>query len=158
MADYELVEGLGIEIEKDDVNFQGKPHIKQGFRKIQTEHIFPGAFADGLSVDDDLCKKVLKYFFKWKVTATAKLLSADLAVDVADSGATQPSVNIILGSNASGTFSSDVSLSETEQAATINTSYNTLASGDRIQIVLKGTGTNVDAEDLHVRLVWEVTG
>ena len=158
MADYTLQNGKGTTVTIDDGETEASVDIKTDYREIQQDFIFPSTFADGLDVGDDLCENVIKYIFNWDL-ANAVLISASLIVTLDDSGGTQSTINVKIGPNTSDevyAFSSAVSISETRQTATIDTANDTVNTDDRVKVVLVGTGTEQDAENLHLRLLWRV--
>lgn len=137
-----------------DATGDGALTIATDLRTVQIDFVIPGSFMDGRSVADDLLEKVNSHLFLWRLRATT-LKSFKAVVGVDDTGGTQPSINIEIGGVEA--LSSDLTLAETWSTGTIDTANDDVATDDRVEITVAGTGTNSDAEDLTVSTVWEVT-
>ena len=124
-------------------------------REVQANFVVPGAFMTGRSATDDLLEKVVKFIFKWELpNATLKSLKA--IVLAADTGASQPTINLEI--NGVAALSSALSLSVSEGSGTINLAADDVVTAQRIELTVVTTGTNSDAQSLTVRTLWEVTG
>jgi len=114
---------------------------------------FPGAF-DTLTAGQDMLEVHKGMIFEWK-NAAATLILAEQVLVANDTGASNGTINVEIGGVAA--LSSALTLSETEAQGTINTSADDVATGDRVEITNVTNGSNADAEDLTVRLVWRLT-
>jgi len=122
-------------------------------KQIQRDLMIPDTFMDSRSVGDDLLLTVMKYKGIWDLSE-AKLTSFKAFVVTDDSGATQPQINFeIAGTEA---LSSDLTLAETDVTGTIDTANNTISTGDRYEVTVVNTGTNSDAENCNIRMIWEI--
>jgi len=127
--------------------------LLNNLRTVVMHMSFPGAYMDALVAGDDLIEKIQGGIFEWKHT-NATLITAE-AIHVAnDTGASSGTINVEIGGVEA--LSSDISCSETEQTGTINTAADDVTTGDRVEVTVVTAGTNGDAEDLTVRLVWRI--
>jgi len=130
--------------------------LPAGSREVQEDLVFDSTCFSGRSAGDDLCENVLKLSLIWDLE-DATLIGFDSSVDAADTGASGPSVNIEI--NGVEALSADLTLTETEAAGSIKSDGSEdIVTGERYEITVATTGTNSDAEDAHVRLLWRVTG
>ncbi|MDB4786313.1 hypothetical protein OAG36_01115 [bacterium] len=153
--------GLGTAATSDTGDFvaagstYGLSDLDNEVKGVQEDWVFDGACFGSRIAGDDLFENVLKFSMIWDLP-NATLVGFDAGVAAADTGAANPSINIEI--NGTEALSSDLTVSETEAAGTINTSADDITTGQRYEITVATTGTNSDAEDVHVRLLWRVTG
>lgn len=133
----------------------GLTYLKDECRQVQVDFVVPGVFMSGRGPGDDLLRLVVKHIFKWELPDAA-LKSVKAIVLSADSGASGPEINVDLGGTEA--LSADLEVSGTEASGTVDTSNNTVSTGDRVKITVASTGSNGDAEDLTVRMLFEVEG
>lgn len=113
---------------------------------------FPGLPFSGAAASSELFELLSNEEIWYLPNAVLQDVKVQVRID--DSGATQSTVNIRIGSNASDTCSSDIAIAETVASGTVNSGYANIVPGDRLKILVKNTGTNKDAYDLSIWLKW----
>lgn len=125
-------------------------------RTVQVDYFVSGKFSD--SADDNLLANDMNTAFQWNVSE-ARLVQILVRAQSADTGATQPKVNISVAGNkvcssnslaglavASGTW--------TKTIVDINTTNYVVTKGNAVEITVDNSGTNKDAQHLTVSGVY----
>lgn len=116
----------------------------------QVDFFIAGTFAD--AADTALLAHDMNTFFKW-AASDARLVKVRYLVKSADTGASQPNINVRIGG--ADAISSAVAVANYIQETTvnINTSNYDISHSYSIEISTDANGTNDDAEDLTVSCV-----
>ena len=116
---------------------------------------------DAFAAEQDVFASVTKEYQRWEL-ADAYLVSFAGTLGVADTGASQPKVNVKVGGSLVGTQDSDdgITLSATpggwtaSTAVAIDTTHYKIERGDAIDIRCTEAGTNGDADCLSLNLIF----
>lgn len=125
-------------------------------RVVPVEVMIPSSFA-AAGASSTLINTVLKSDLAWRM-GKAYLVQFYIIVDTDDSGANQTRVNVNIAGSAVGTANTNagVAIAETWQSTTtdINTSNYDIAFGEAIELTCDANGTNGDAKDLTVSMIF----
>jgi hypothetical protein len=138
------IAGYPLGVSDDEIQFGPTSRVQQLDINI------PGLFAD--AADTDLVLNDLATYIQWRL-GNAYLARISHRVVSADTGASQPRVNVSIGGTQVCTTNSnegrDVSTSWVHTTVDIDTDY-AVSIDDDIEITTDANGTNNDAEDLSV--------